>query len=167
MESRSVPTTLALYNAFMGGVDLSGQLCQYYRIWSTGVKWWHSIFWWLFNASITQAWIVQCQSVNKVDKDRKPLTHVHFKLAQELYFMSDSRVPPSPTLSPIASDSRKSPLKHLSKSSSRLSNRKRSAVKSPNRLCARLQPAKEGGRGRLRCRQCGKKTSWCCSVCAV
>ena len=57
-DTVKLPLIADLYNKGMGGVDLAGQFAPYYRIWRRGVKWWHAVFWWLFNEAVTQAWIV-------------------------------------------------------------------------------------------------------------
>ena len=87
VETRAIPKALALYNNYMGGVDLAGQLASYYRIWLRGLKWWHALLWWLLNQCITQAWIIHREVLHRLgDSNKRPYTHWEFqrKLAEEL-----------------------------------------------------------------------------------
>lgn len=57
--SVSRPCVITEYNKYMGGVDRFDQSTSLYRIGWRGKKWWSSIFTWLIDASIVNAWILQ------------------------------------------------------------------------------------------------------------
>ena len=52
------PAALAKYQQFMGGVDRNGQLRQYYMVPTKCHKFYKYIFWFLFEASITNSYIL-------------------------------------------------------------------------------------------------------------
>ena len=52
------PTAVAQYNKFMGGVDRNDQLQQYYNVGRKGRKYYRYIFWFLFEVSISNSFIM-------------------------------------------------------------------------------------------------------------
>lgn len=52
----SRPCVIAQYNKYMGGVDRMDQNVSLYRIGNRGKKWWSSIFTWLLDVSVQNAW---------------------------------------------------------------------------------------------------------------
>ena len=44
-----VPPVVKSYNAHMGGMDLSDQLCQYYAIAHQAKSWWRYLMWFCIN----------------------------------------------------------------------------------------------------------------------
>ncbi len=52
------PTSVNLYNQYMGGVDLNDQLRGYYRVRLKGRKFYKYIFWFLFDVAITNSYIL-------------------------------------------------------------------------------------------------------------
>lgn len=53
------PCVVTEYNKYMAGVDRLDQNVSLYRIAYRGKKWWMSIFTWLIDVSIVNAWILQ------------------------------------------------------------------------------------------------------------
>lgn len=53
------PSVVENYNKFMGGTDRMNQNIGYYRIGMRKRKWWWSIFTWLIDVSIQNAWLLQ------------------------------------------------------------------------------------------------------------
>lgn len=51
-----------MYNASMGGTDRMDQNVNAYRIAARGKKWWWSIFTWLIDVSINNAWLLHRKS---------------------------------------------------------------------------------------------------------
>lgn len=54
--SVSRPCVIGQYNKYMGGVDRMDQNVSLYRIGNRGKKWWSSIFTWLLDVSVQNAW---------------------------------------------------------------------------------------------------------------
>lgn len=53
-----IPRAAEVYNRNMGGTDLMNQNVNAYRIGVNGKKWWWSIFTWLLDVSIQNAWLL-------------------------------------------------------------------------------------------------------------
>lgn len=53
------PNVIGKYNQYMGGVDRMDQNVSLYRIGNRGKKWWSSIFTWLVDVSVQNAWQLQ------------------------------------------------------------------------------------------------------------
>lgn len=53
------PNVVAKYNNFMGGTDLMDENISRHRISIRSKKWWWSIFTWMLDVSIVNAWTVQ------------------------------------------------------------------------------------------------------------
>jgi DNA excision repair protein ERCC-6 len=85
VEERTAPKAIELYNKNMGGVDLFGQLQGYFKIGRKSTKWWHSLFFWLFNAAVTQAWILHKEACRAIGESF--LSHREFvrTLAEDLH----------------------------------------------------------------------------------
>lgn len=52
------PQSVYLYNKYMGGVDRSDQLRQYYGIRQKGRKYYRYIWWFLFDVAVTNAYVL-------------------------------------------------------------------------------------------------------------
>ena len=52
------PEAIALYNTYMGGVDLNDQLCQYYNIRLKFQKHYFYLMWFFFDVAITNSYIL-------------------------------------------------------------------------------------------------------------
>ncbi|XP_033639103.1 piggyBac transposable element-derived protein 3-like [Asterias rubens] len=51
-EMITVPSVIAMYNKYMGGVDHCDQYRSYYNVGRTGRRWWKYLFWGLFNQAL-------------------------------------------------------------------------------------------------------------------
>lgn len=54
----TIPNAVVMYNKNMGGTDRMDQNVNAYRIGARGKKWWFSIFTWLVDVSIQNAWLL-------------------------------------------------------------------------------------------------------------
>ena len=52
------PTVIIDYTARMGGVDRADQLCTSYNFARKTLKWWRKLFYWLFEVSIVNSYIL-------------------------------------------------------------------------------------------------------------
>ena len=52
----SFPMSIQHYNKHMGGTDLTNQNMNAYRVGIRGKKWWRSVFTWLLDSSLQNAW---------------------------------------------------------------------------------------------------------------
>ena len=66
----TVPTQVHIYNNYMGGVDLSDQLRQYYPTGRTSKKWWKYIFWYCLDTCISNAYLLASKHL-PADKSTK------------------------------------------------------------------------------------------------
>ena len=91
----------------MSGVDKGDQLRKYYRVRSKSRKNYKYIFWFIFDTSIVNAYILSKYSPSTVIASKENLKHFRLKLAQELIGSYRSRkragrprsssIPPPPT----------------------------------------------------------------------
>lgn len=65
------PAAMALYNRFMGGVDRNDQLRQYYHVRLKGRKFYKYIFWFYFEVSVANAYILMKNYTEKCPKAYK------------------------------------------------------------------------------------------------
>ena len=80
----SYPQSLALYNKFMGGVDRNDQLQGYYHVRLKCRKFYKYIFWFLFDAAITNSYILYHHYVDKPDIQTGDLKTFRVELAKSL-----------------------------------------------------------------------------------
>ena len=80
------PVAIAAYNRFMGGVDRNDQTRQYYHVQLKGRKYYKYIFWFTFEASIANAYILFTRYCIATDRDPriKSLLDFRLQLAKEL-----------------------------------------------------------------------------------
>ncbi|XP_063219616.1 piggyBac transposable element-derived protein 4-like isoform X1 [Bacillus rossius redtenbacheri] len=86
------PVAVALYNKYMGGVDLFDQLTSYYNIQWKSRCWWVKVFYYLIDAAVVNSYILYKLEMNKLQK--KTVTHLMFRsqLADQLIGEFCSRV---------------------------------------------------------------------------
>jgi len=83
-----VPTSIQLYNANMGGTDRMDQNINAYRIGIRGKKWWWSIFAWLVDVSIQNAW-----QLHRLSR-RNTVSHLNFRRDIAMAYLSKFKIPP-------------------------------------------------------------------------
>ena len=81
VDAQGKPDAIVKFNKYMGGVDLSNQLCTYYRVGRPSHKWWRYVFWFVVNVAITNAWLLFKASVSA---ERLAQTSSHKKFVLEL-----------------------------------------------------------------------------------
>lgn len=132
------PLVVAKYNHSMGGVDRMDENISLYRIGIHGKKWWSSIFTWMIDVSIQNAWQlhrVACPEMPQLD----------FRRAITLYYCRHYGVPPKSTGNRKRKISERDPesvrfdmLNHWPRN---IAKRRRCAEKtcksSPNTICAK------------------------------
>ena len=94
------PKSIIDYNNHMGGVDLSDQMCAYYRIGRPAHKWWRYVFWFCLNLAITNSWLLFKSTVTREELKKAP-THLKYRLllAEQLrnYYSASKIVRGRPT----------------------------------------------------------------------
>ena len=67
------------YNYGMGGADIADQIRGSYHFyhWLRNFKWWHAIFWWVFQVLMFNAY--KCYSVYLESIDEVPMSHYLFQ----------------------------------------------------------------------------------------
>ena len=67
------------YNYVMGGADIADQIRGSYSFdhWLQNYKWWHAIFWWVFQFLMVNAY--KCYSVYLKSIDEFPISHCLFQ----------------------------------------------------------------------------------------
>ena len=70
-EMITVPSVIAMYNKYMGGVDHCDQYRSYYNVGRTGRHWWKYLFWGLFNQALVNAFILSACGSCHQDRIRK------------------------------------------------------------------------------------------------
>ena len=94
------PESVELYNRYMGGVDRNDQLRGYYNVRLKCRKFYKYIFWFLFDVSVTNSYIVFRQYVRNPDKCVSDLKTFRVELASSLIADYCSRKRPGrPSLS--------------------------------------------------------------------
>ena len=77
------PTTVVHYNENMNGVDVADQLRTKYPTSRKSNKWWHSLFWFLFDLCIVNSFIIRKESPNHQELTRtgavKPFSMLDFR----------------------------------------------------------------------------------------
>ena len=63
------PVAIAKYNQFMGGVDRNDQTRQYYHVHLKGRKYYKYIFWFAFEVSIANAYVLYTRYGISTDRD--------------------------------------------------------------------------------------------------
>ena len=71
------PSLISQYNLYMGGVDRANQNISLYRTRIRGRKWWWSIFAWLVDASIHNAW--QLSRIQAKDSKTDSMDYLAFR----------------------------------------------------------------------------------------
>lgn len=62
------PALFTQYNKYMGGTDRMDQNISCYRVGIRGKKWWWSLFTWLLDASVHNAWILKRKSGSEISQ---------------------------------------------------------------------------------------------------
>ena len=75
------PAAMSLYNSYMGGIDRNDQLRGYYHVKLKCRKFYHYPFWFLFEVSITNAFILHS---NYSGTAKRPLKEFWLELAKGL-----------------------------------------------------------------------------------
>ena len=75
-QSFPCPTPVVEYNKFMGGVDLSDQLIQYYTTQHRTVKWYRKLFLHFLDIAATNAYLLHRELMQNMQKDS--MTHKTF-----------------------------------------------------------------------------------------
>ena len=81
------PLSLHLYSQYKGGVDRCNQNVNHYRISVRGKKWWWSIFTWLLDCAVHNAW-----QIARLRGD--DITHVDFRSQLAMGYIDKFGVPP-------------------------------------------------------------------------
>ena len=78
------PSPVAEYNRFMGGVDLSDQLIQYYTVQHKTLKWYRKLLYHFLDIAATNAYLLHKELMQNMHKDS--MTHKSFieELAAQL-----------------------------------------------------------------------------------
>ena len=89
------PLVVQTYNQFMNGVDYADQLRNEYPTYRRSKKWWHYLFWFLWDISVCNAFILMKESPahqrkTKGNKEKK-LTLLEFKMALAKTFIGNYR----------------------------------------------------------------------------
>lgn len=84
------PFVVAKYNQFMGGVDRMDQNVSLYRIGIHGKKWWSTIFTWMIDVAIENAW-----QLHRVANPE--MRQLDFRREITLYYCRHYGVPPKST----------------------------------------------------------------------
>ena len=84
------PESVVLYNRYMGGVDRGDQLRQYYSVRTKSHKMYKYIFWFIFDVTITNTYVLY-QFIPQTDRKALPLKEFRVQLARELIGDYNSR----------------------------------------------------------------------------
>lgn len=82
------PSSVKLYNANMGGVDLADQKRKLYTCTRKSTKWYMRLFWYLVDMAIVNAHILECESQNETKRSQKDF---RLELASHLMSCHSSR----------------------------------------------------------------------------
>jgi hypothetical protein len=74
------------YTTHMCGIDIADHLRGNYSYCTCTHKWWHKVFFFLWDLSMTSIYIMYLEILVRLDKDHEAITHVHFRngMAQAL-----------------------------------------------------------------------------------
>ena len=139
------------YNRFMGGVDRKDQTRQYYHVPLKGRKYYKYIFWFAFEVSIANAYVLYTRYGISTERDpgNKSIMDFWLKLAKELVGDYNSRKRPGPKTSVV---SKNLPIHHFPRKLKRPTNK----GASPCWYCAkRRHPPRR------------RETVWYCSDCQL
>ena len=70
LQSVPCPQPVAEYNKFMGGVDLSDQLIQYYTTQHKTLMWYKKVFFHFLDIAATNAYLLHKELTQNMQKDR-------------------------------------------------------------------------------------------------
>ena len=86
------PKVVDDYNRSMNGVDRADQYTVYYSFIRKSVKWWRKLFFWLFEVTIVNSYILYCAHTTN------PMTHLQFRqsLVEALVSSRLTAAPPRP-----------------------------------------------------------------------
>ena len=98
------PVAIAKFNQFMGGVDRNDQTRQYYHVRLKGRKYYKYIFWFAFEVSIANAYVLYTRYGISTDRDPgiKNIMDFRLKLAKELIGDYNSRKRPGPKTNAVS-----------------------------------------------------------------
>lgn len=80
----SCPSSFAVYNKNMGGVDLADQKRKYYTLSRKSSKWWIYLFSFLFDTAVNNAYIIYLTSNYPQPKQNFQLYHFKLKLIEDI-----------------------------------------------------------------------------------
>jgi hypothetical protein len=103
----AIPPAVKFYRAYMGGVDLFDQYRAYYKLQLRSFKYWHVMFFFILEAALVNAWVVDSQSRKMA---QVPLEFSHFEFRLSIAKQLAEEWLNKPISSPTA---KKSPLKHF------------------------------------------------------
>ena len=84
------PVVIENYNKYMSGVDLHDQFNKYYEHSRKSVKWWKKVFFWLLEASVTNAYILKKLSTEPSFRQKITLLKFREELVAELVSQADA-----------------------------------------------------------------------------
>lgn len=85
----SIPHSIQNYNQNMGGTDRMDQNVNAYRISIRGKKWWWSLFTWMLDTSVQNAWLLARSQTNNVK-----LTQLSFRRDLAMSYLLEQKNPP-------------------------------------------------------------------------
>ncbi|KAK6183184.1 hypothetical protein SNE40_010712 [Patella caerulea] len=147
------PPSVKEYNKFMGGVDLSDQLIQYYQVLRKTRKWYKTLFLHCIDIAVVNSYIIHCQM--KKNMNQPTLSQLEFRRAVVNELVHEQFLEPTPLMCSQALQ----PAQHLPVE----------IAKDINSLADNTKATK----GRQNCKMCWTslkkevKTPWKCSACHV
>ena len=78
------PTVVREYNKFLGGVDKADQHRSYYGVGHNSKKWWRTVFSFVINVCLVQAWIAWSNSPHLPDTKKYDHLGLRSKIASQL-----------------------------------------------------------------------------------
>ncbi|XP_070550472.1 piggyBac transposable element-derived protein 4-like [Ptychodera flava] len=94
------PTSVLEYNKYMGGTDLSDQMCKYYPLLRRRNKWYIKLFFSLLGLLITNAFILWRKF--SPDEDQRKMSHAKFRLEAVEQLVGSASNAPTPVQDPRA-----------------------------------------------------------------
>ena len=76
-ETLQKPVVVDEYNHSMNGVDMADQNSVYYPFIRKTRKWWRKLFFWLFEVTVVNSYILYKQ--HNTDRQTRPLTHLQYR----------------------------------------------------------------------------------------